>query len=126
MTRSNLFKFALAGAIAISAMSVTSVANANCLNSKWSKVSGNSYAQTIYGRQCGANKSVKFAGVVNTGWIAMFGGANQFSATFVDNNITTNITMQTNGNTMHVNFVHVDNNGATSLTQGNYQLIGLQ
>lgn len=106
---------------------LTSVeANAACVNSERTKTSGNSFASTIMGRQCGANMSVRFQGAVNTGWLAMHGVPGNLSATYVDNNVTTNIKMQTNGNTMHVNFIHTDNNGATSLTQGNYILKFMQ
>lgn len=121
-----LMQISLATAITLVGVGLASPANANCVTSQWSLTSGNSLASTIYGRQCGANMSVRFTGAVNTGWIAMFGGGNQFSANYVDNNVTTQITMQTNGPTMHVNFQHVANDGAASLTQGNYQLVSMQ
>ncbi len=115
MKLSKLVKTTLAGAVVVSAMGLVAPANAACIKSQWAKVSGNSYASKIYGRLCGSNMSVRFTGAVNTGWIAMHGGSNQFNATFVDANVTTKISMQTNGNTMHANFIHTDNGGATSL-----------
>lgn len=115
-----------ASVMALAYLGFAPPANAACINSEWAKTSGNSLASKIFGRSCNGNMSVRFTGVVNTGWIAMQGGANQFSATFVDANVTTKITMNTNGGTMHANFMHIDNGGATSLTQGNYQLLNMQ
>lgn len=115
----------LAASVIVISAGMSSPANAACVNSHWAKVSGNGLANNIRGRQCGANMSVRLLGIVDTGWIAMSGFGNSFSATFVGSNVSTKINMNTNGGQMHVSFQHTDNNGAVSFTQANYKLLSL-
>ncbi len=128
MNKPTFIKTALATLTTVAALSaVAAPANAACVNSVWSKTSGNSLASTINGRQCGQNMSVRMSGVVNTGWLSMYKtGPNSLRATFVDNNVTTKINMQTSGTTMFVQFQHQGNNGAGSVTTGNYKLMSYQ
>lgn len=102
----------------------TTPANAGCTNSVWSKTAGTSLAHTIRGRDCNGNLSVRFqGGAGDTGWISMTrvnGGA--LVANYVDDNVTTKITLFTQGAAMSAHFVHGGNNGALANTQGNYAL----
>lgn len=117
----------ITGCIIALASTIGTPANAACVNSGWQKTSGNSLADTIRGRQCGANMSVRLTGIVDTGWIAMHNsGPGSLSATFVDNNVSTAITMLVNGKNMNVFFTHTANNGAVTSTQGHYVLVHMQ
>ncbi|MGB7286589.1 MAG: hypothetical protein WBC71_06640 [Salaquimonas sp.] len=126
MKDSKLTIAALAGSlIALATMATPASA---CTNSLWKKIEGTSLASEIHGRDCNGNMSVRFTGAVNTGWLAMVkgGGGYTLNSTFVDNNVTTHITLQPIGTIMTANFDHLDNNGGRSMTQGKYKLHSMQ
>ena len=105
------------------ATALTTPASAACTNSQWTKISGDGLANTIKGRLCGQNMSVRLIGIVDTGWLAMKNSSiGRFAATFVDANVTTKIDMQTKLNTMTVKFTHEANDGAVSSSQSDYKL----
>lgn len=117
-------KFATLFAVAaIAAAALTTQADAACTNSQWTKTSGDGLASTIKGRLCGNNMSVRLIGLVDTGWISMNNtGVGRFGATYVDDNVTTKIDMQTKLTVMTVKFTHEANDGAISTTQSDYTL----
>jgi len=126
MKSSNTILAILAAGIVASGAFFTP-AQAACKNSVWIKSMGNGLANTIKGRDCNGNLSVRMLGIVDTGWITMqVTGLNTLGATYVDNNVTTKIKMLTSGNAMNVIFEHIDNNGAVSFTQANYSLSSYQ
>lgn len=98
-----------------------------CVVSNWTKTGGNSLASTIKGRDCGGNYSVRLIGIVgDTGWLPMYkNGMSNFTAQYGDGKVLTDISMQTNGGSMSVNFVHKAATGQT-YTQGNYHLASMQ
>ena len=119
----NLQFATLFAAAAIVATAMATPAYAACTNSQWTKISGDGLANTIKGRLCGNNMSVKLTGIVDTGWIAMNNtGIGRFGATYVDDNVTTKIDMQTKLTAMTVKFTHEANDGAVSTTQSDYKL----
>ncbi len=112
-------------AAAISVLALTANASA-CVNSTWTKVSGSSFADTIKGRDCGGNMSVRMSGGFgDTGWIPMYkNGSSNFKAQYGDGKVLTDIHLKVNGNTMTGSFQHKAANG-TSFTKGSYLLTGL-
>ena len=111
-------------AIAVGMISFSTPAHA-CTTSTWSKLSGNSLASTIRGRDCSGTMSVRLIGIIgDTGWLPMYkNGSSNFTAQYGDGTVLTDIKMVTNGATMNVNFVHKAATGQT-YTQGAYHLTG--
>lgn len=111
-------------AAAVSVLALTSNASA-CTTSTWTKTSGNSFADTIKGRDCGGNMSVRMSGGFgDTGWIPMYkNGSSDFKAQYGDGQVLTDIHMKVNGNAMTGSFHHKAATG-TSFTKGSYLLTG--
>jgi hypothetical protein len=104
--------------------STATPANANCTKSTWIKTSGDSLAYKIKGRDCGGVYSVKFSGPAGeTGWLDMSDkveGAHR--AFYDDGNVATEAVMDNQGMFMETVFLHMDLNGAFSMTKGTYFL----
>ncbi len=120
MNKFNLMMSALAGAISIAALTAPASA---CVISKWKKVSGDSLANKIKGRDCGGTMSVRMTGGFgDTGWIPMYkNGSSDFKAQYGDGKVLTDINLKVNGTTMTGSFHHKAANG-NSFTKGTYHL----
>lgn len=116
----NILATALLAGLGLAALAAPASA---CINSTWKKVSGNSFADTIKGRDCGGSMSVRMTGGFgDTGWIPMYkNGATNFMAQYGDGQVLTDIHMKLNGATMTGSFHHKAANG-TSTTHGTYHL----
>ena len=119
----NIITVAFVSAVGLAAISTPASA---CATSTWTKTSGNSYADTIKGRDCGGNMSVRMTGGFgDTGWIPMYkNGSTNFKAQYGDGQVLTDISMKTNGGTMSAYFVHKASGGQHSTTKGKYVLTG--
>lgn len=107
---------------------LSSTAHAGCINSVWQKVSGNAVFETIRGRDCNGNLSVRFqTGVGDTGWVEMRrGNVNFLHATLVDNIFTTKVTMKPVGTVMWAFFKEEETSGSINNSQAQYTLENLQ
>lgn len=123
MKSSNLLIATVVGSIVTIAATATP-ANANCTKSTWKKIAGDSFAQTIKGRDCGSTMSARFSGPAgNTGWLDMKHYLeDRLRADFYDGNITTKAVMKATGGFMTVTFDHQDATGLQSQTKGTYIL----
>ena len=127
MNRMKSMTLALAAA-GIAFTAAIAPASAACKLSVWSKTSGDSFADSIEGRDCNGKLSVRFSGTVgSTNWLAMHRtGLNKLRTTFVDAHITTKVRMKTNVSKMSVAFKHKESSGTKSKTYGTYELISMQ
>lgn len=120
-----LISLLVAGFVGASVVVSTTVSAQACNTTTWKKTGGNSFADTVRGRDCGGTMSVRFkGGFGDTGWIPMYkNGFSDFRAQWGDGQVLTDINMKVTGNTMHANFLHKAATG-TSTTSGNYVLTG--
>ncbi len=120
MKSSSAIITALAGAIGLALMAAPASA---CITSNWTKISGNSFADTIKGRDCGGTMSVRLSGGFgDTGWIPVYkNGTSDFRAQYGDGRVLTDIHLKVNGATMTGSFHHRAATG-TSFTKGKYHL----
>jgi len=116
----HLITAALVSAISLAALTAPASA---CVISKWKKVSGDSLAKTIKGRDCAGTMSVRMTGGFgDTGWLPMYkNGSSDFKAQYGDGKVLTDIHLKVNGASMTGAFNHKAASG-TSFTKGTYKL----
>lgn len=118
-------KFSVIIAALVGVINIAALVNpaSACTISNWTKISGNSFADTIKGRDCGGTMSVRMTGGFgDTGWIPMYkNGTSDFKAQYGDGQVLTDIHLKVNGVKMTGSFHHKAATG-TSFTKGKYHL----
>lgn len=112
--------------ISATSLAIASTPASACTTTTWKKISGNSFADTVRGKDCGGTMTARFTGGFgDTGWIPLFkNGSSNYVAQWGDGQVLTDIRMKTNGDKMTGNFTHRAANNSVSYTKGTYQLVG--